>query len=125
MSEIILLGRGHQIIEVPQEMWQGHLSQATEHTKQRLRFMTEDHHKVRNFVVMELPRQGVPISPDVISRALNLPLRNIGTILEDLERNLFFLVRNDRGAVNWAFPCTSELTPHRLKFSTGETIFAA
>lgn len=122
---MILLGRGNQIIEVPRRMWQEHLSQSVEHTRQRISFMTEDHHRVRNFVVMELPRQGTPISPDVISIALKLPLRVVVPILEELERNLFFLVRDDKGAVNWAFPVTTDLTPHRLKFSTGETIFAA
>lgn len=122
---MILLGKGHQIMEVPRRLWQGHLSQATEHTDQRLRFMTEDHHKVRNYVVMELPRQGVPITPDNIARELDLSLQIVASILEDLEKNLFFLVRDSKGNVNWAFPCTSDMTPHRLNFSTGETIFAA
>ena len=46
-------------------------------------------------------------------------------IVADLEKNLFFLVRNQAGDVSWAFPVTSDATPHRLTFSTGEHTFAA
>ena len=46
-------------------------------------------------------------------------------LLDDLEKHLFFLVRDRGGNVSWAFPVTSDRTPHRLRFSTGERIFAA
>jgi len=49
----------------------------------------------------------------------------VNEILDDLEGNLFFLVRNERGHVSWAFPVTAEQTRHRLRFSTGERIYAA
>jgi len=49
----------------------------------------------------------------------------VKTLLDELERNLFFLVRNGAGDVNWAFPVTSDRTPHRLRFDTGERIFGA
>jgi hypothetical protein len=47
------------------------------------------------------------------------------TIIGELERALFFVVRNDRNAVSWAFPVTADETPHALAFSTGERCFAA
>jgi len=46
-------------------------------------------------------------------------------ILDDLERNLFFLVRDSRGNVSWAFPVTAEITHHQLTFNTGERPHAA
>ncbi len=46
-------------------------------------------------------------------------------LLDDLEKHLFFLVRNAAGNVSWAFPVSSDRTPHRLRLSTGERIFAA
>jgi hypothetical protein len=46
-------------------------------------------------------------------------------MLEELQKNLFFLVLNNAGEVSWAFPVTSDWTPHRLSFSSGEGIFAA
>ncbi len=91
----------------------------------RLAFMTSDHHVIRDFVVREMPRQRSPISPPAIARASGLDLRKVSGLLSDLERNLFFLVRNREGNVNWAFPVTTSITPHKLRFSTGENIFGA
>jgi hypothetical protein len=91
-----------------------------------LAFMTPRHHAVRNFVVRELPRQrGKPLQPAEIARALGLDLAVVSELLKDLEKHLFFLVRNAFGNVSWAFPVTCDRTPHALRFSTGERIFGA
>jgi len=87
--------------------------------------MSEGHHLVRNFVVRELPRSGQPIPPDIISQNLGLPLEQVNNLLDDLEKNLFFLVRDSQGAVSWAYPLTVEKTPHDLVFSTGERLYGA
>ena len=125
MSEMILLGRGRHISEISREAWVQHLAQAPAHSGDRLRFMTEEHHRVRRFVVRELPSKGKPLGPEEISLALQLPLEQVETILDELERKLFFLVRNERGAVAWAYPITVEPTPHHLSFSSGERLYAA
>ena len=91
-----------------------------------LAFMTPQHHDVRNFVVRELPRNHhKPLAPAQIARSLNLDVSAVERLLEELEAHLFFLVRDRRGNVNWAFPVTSDRTPHRLRFSTGERISGA
>ena len=90
-----------------------------------LAFMTPRHHAVRNFVVRELPRHGGPLSPTQIARSLRLDAKVVTDLLADLEKHLFFLVRNTRGEVSWAFPVTTDPTPHSLGFSTGERIFGA
>ena len=126
MKDIILIGRQETIHEVPAEVWRQHLAAAQHHTPAAFSFMTHNHHRVRNFVVMELPRNhGKPLKPADIARALNLPHSLISTILEDLEKHLFFLVRTPDGEISWAFPVTCDPTPHRLSFNTGERIFAA
>jgi len=91
----------------------------------RLAFMTPHHHAVRNFVVQELPRHAAPLSPTQIARSLRFDVKHVADLLEDLEKHLFFLVRDARGEVSWAFPVTSDTTPHRLRFSTGERISGA
>ena len=126
MKDSILIGRREKIIEIPAENWKKHLAGARQHTQVRLNFMTDDHHRVRNVVVRELPRnQGKALSAEEISRKLNLPLDRVVPILEELQTNLFFLVLNERGEVSWAFPVTSDWTPHRLSFNSGESVFAA
>ena len=125
MAGMILLGRGKQITSIPQAAWEGHLAQAPEHSRKRLAFMTEAHHRVRYFVVRELPRYGRPIPPSHIGQSLGMPGEQVANLLDELEENLVFLVRNKRGEVAWAFPVTAEATPHKISFSSGERLFGA
>jgi hypothetical protein len=125
MNDTILLGQGRSITSIPRKEWEGHLSKIPEHFKNRLSFMTEEHHLVRYFVVSELLCVGVPIKPEAISVKLNLSLTIVSAILDELEKRLFFLVRNEQGEVSWAFPVTVDKTPHRLTFDTGEGLYAA
>jgi hypothetical protein len=73
----------------------------------------------------ESPSDRKPIPPALISAELNMSLSKTIEILDELERNLFFLVRNDQGEISWAFPVTVDKTPHHLTFSTGERLNAA
>jgi len=125
MADTVLLGRGDKIIEMPRSEWERELSAAPERISRRLEFMSLDHHRVRNFVVVELPRLGRPISLSEISRLLHLTRKSTKRIVEDLEKNLFFLVRGGGTDVSWAFPVTAEATGHHLVFSTGERLDAA
>lgn len=125
MDEKILLGRGQKMVEVPQATWKQHLAHIPQHSQSRLDFMTETHHRIRYFVVKELVNRQKPIEPELISEKLNLPLKLVYSILEELEQKLFFLVRNEGGAVAWAYPVTVENTPHKITFRSGERLYAA
>ena len=87
--------------------------------------MSRDHHHVRDFVVRELPRERRPLSPRQIASVTAIDFERVVSILAELERNLFFLVRNPEGSVNWAFPVTTDETAHHLSFSTGGEIYGA
>ena len=125
MSATILRGVASDLIEEPEATWKEHLARAPEEFEKILRFMSEDHHRVRYHVVEELPRSGGPLAPGAIARSLGLPEGRVEAILQELEKNLFFLVRDEDGAVSWAFPVTVTETPHHLHFSTGERLDAA
>ena len=125
MKENILASAGNQLTEIPGEIWQQHEKQTLQDISKVLGFMTKAHHLIRYFVVRELPRLGKPITPELISDELKIPIARTIEILDDLEKNLFFLVRNERGEISWAFPVTADKTPHQLTFSTGERLNAA
>lgn len=125
MREVVLRGSGNSMTSITRGAWEAGLAEAPGEIADSLHFMTPDHHRVRYFVVQELVRTGSPLDPEFISSSLQLPLGPLRRILDELERNLFFLVRNDRGEVTWAFPVTAEPTPHRLEFSSGERLWAA
>jgi hypothetical protein len=92
---------------------------------ERLAFMSRDHHAVRDFVVREMPRHRRRLSPRQIAAVTGVGFDRVLAILSDLEKHLFFLVRNSEGDVNWAFPVTTDVTAHRLSFSSSENIFGA
>jgi hypothetical protein len=125
MNARILKGAGSGWIEEPESVWEAHLARVPEEMEPVLAFMTREHHLVRYYVVLELPRAGRPLTPAAIAQALKMPEPRVKAILGELERSLFFLVRNEEGAVTWAFPVTVAGTPHHLRFSTGERLDAA
>ena len=125
MIEQILIGQGNSIREIPRPEWERDLRRIPDHARNRLDFMTEDHHRIRRLAVVDLARQGVPLTPDYFVERLHLALDHVVEILDELERKLFFLVRNAEGVVSWAYPVTVDRTPHRLTFSTGERLHGA
>ena len=74
MDRKILIGRGHQILEMPEEAWKKELAHIPEHNQARLAFMTEAHQRVRYFAVKELADRQTPLEPGYIAEKLNLPL---------------------------------------------------
>jgi hypothetical protein len=125
MSSHILLGVGRDIQTKRDDAFVKSVKGLPARMASRLAFMSRNHHAVRDFVVRELPRQGRPLSPIQIAQVTGLTRQTVSAILAELERNLFFLVRNSEGNVSWAFPVTTSRTPHCLTFSTGEKIFGA
>ena len=125
MRDTMLQGLGRHLVPIPHFVWQEHVAKSGHDTKAGLGFMSEEHHLVRNYAVRELVRVGKPLSPEFIAQNLGLPVARTIVILDDLEKHLTFLFRNEQGAVTWAYPVTLDRTPHHLTFSTGEQIYAA
>ena len=125
MNKSLLLGLWRFWLRIPRRIWQQEVTRSARAAEKSLAFMTADHHKIRDFVVRELPRFAKPIPPETIAQSLNMDLEQVIPILNELEKNLTFLYRREGGAVTWAYPVTAEQTPHRITFSTGEDIYAA
>ncbi len=124
MSDAILLGLGRWMVPIPAIVWRRVLRSSARKTSDTLRFMTPDHHRVRDFAVDRLFRMGAPLPPDEIARSLDLSPHRVAEILEDLERHLTFLFRGSGPAVTWAYPVTVERTPHQAIASTGEEAYS-
>jgi hypothetical protein len=125
MDKSLLLGIWRFWLRIPRPIWQQEVARSARANQKSLLFMKAEHHKVRDFVVRELPRLGQPITPETIAQRLGMGLEKVVSILDELEKNLTFLFRNEAGAVTWAYPVTVEPTPHRITFSSGEQIYAA
>jgi len=124
MENRLLLGLGPYMIPIPRMIWERIIEAEGRKSRAGLGFMSEDHHRVRDFTVLELPRTGAPLAPESIAEALDLPVRRVVSILEELEARLTFLFRGDQRAVSWAYPVTVDETPHHASFSTGEEAYS-
>jgi hypothetical protein len=125
MKDTILMAHGDRMMEISRKDWENGLAALPGHVAAGLAFMTDEHHRVRNFVVRELPRIGLPLTPEFIAKSLNMAVVPVRVILDELEKHMTFLFRNASGAVVWAYPVTVDPTPHRICFSTGEKLYAA
>ena len=125
MNKSLLLGLGRFLLRIPRPIWQREVARSARASEKSLVFMTADHHKVRDFVVREIPRIAEPIPPERIAQDLGMEPSHVVSILDELEKNLTFLYRDQAGAVIWAYPVTVEQTPHRISFSSGEQVYAA
>ena len=124
MKDGLLLGIGHHMIPIPHLLWPSLVKRDARKIRKGIAFMSEDHHRVRNFVVTELLRVGAALPPQSIAEALDIALPRVRSLLDELEQHLTFLFRNERGEVTWAYPVTVEETPHRARFSTGEEAYS-
>ena len=125
MTSKLWTGVGRYMLPVPSFLWHRQVRGRSQHIRARLAFMSEEHHLVREFAVRELPRTGEPMPAEFIAAELNLPPERVGGILDDLEKHMTFVCRNDEGAVEWAYPATVSKTPHEVTFSTGERLYSA
>jgi hypothetical protein len=113
------------MVPIPSKLWQSQVAKEARRASSRLAFMSEDHHRVRDFAVLELPRVGHPLPPEHFARSLGLPLARVLSILGELEAGMTFLFRNQEGAVHWAYPVTVQRTAHHVTFDSGEQVYAA
>jgi hypothetical protein len=125
MNDNVLLGVWRHLVPIPRTLWRSQISKTAEHTGSRIDFMTEDHHRVRDLVVKEIAHRGMPLPPEWIAHQLELPIDRVVALLDEMDRAKTFLARNADGAVTWAYPVTTDRTPHRVTFSTGEQTYAA
>jgi len=125
MANTLMSGFWRFMLAVPPFLWEKQVHKARLKITKHLGFMSVDHRRVHHFVVRELPRQGRPLSPEFIAGALGMTTRKVVALLAELEARMTFLFRNGDGAVTWAYPVTVEATPHRLRFPSGEELYAA
>ncbi len=122
----VRIGRGKTIERMDEAAWKDAVVAHVARMPERLSFMTPAHHRVRNAAVLALTRTGGrPLSMTHLAAAAAVDETDTRAIAAELERNLFFVVRQGEDFVSWAYPVTVDRTPHRVTFSSGETVFGA
>jgi len=125
VSDSLLIRRKRRMSRIPPAIWKHNVRSEAKRAGARLEFMGSAHHRVRTFVVTELPRAQQSLSPETIAAGVGLKTRRVRGILDELETQLTFLYRRDGRNVDWAYPVTLEETPHRVTLDSGERFFGA
>ena len=124
MADRLLLGISRYVIPIPRVVWEPLMKAGGRKARTSLRFMSENHHRVRDFAVVELSRSGSPLSPETIAQELDISVPRVRSILNELEKRLTFLFRSDGEEVTWAYPVTVDETPHHARLSSGEEAYS-
>lgn len=125
MAEWMMAGVWRHILQLPDGVGWRRVRQLAEKAREAVGEVSPQHRAVHHFVVRELPRFGQPMPPKHVADSLDIPVATATAILGDLEARKGFLFRNEDGAVVWAYPVTVDITPHRIRFKSGETLYAA
>ena len=72
MGDTLLMRRKQRMFRVPAVVWKRNVRSEARRAAARLEFMGPAHHRVRNFVVTELPRAQQPLSPEAIAAGVGL-----------------------------------------------------
>ena len=124
MFETVLVGVAKRMIPVPEFIFRPMVQRDTARLANRPE-LEPDQRRVQHFAVREIPRRRSPIAPEVFAAELDLPLVEVLQILDELERRMTFLCRRGGADVNWAYPVTSDETPHQVRIDKGAAFSAA
>ena len=125
MRDALRLRLGRHFLPLPAALWRRLTHRLARRIRTADRLLTDNHRAVQHFAVREIPRSGEPLTPEEIAAGTAIPTQEVVEILHHLERKRRFLWRDPQGRVTWAYPMTTEATPHHLTFSTGERLDAA
>jgi hypothetical protein len=125
MANQLMTGLWRFIVKVPPFLWEAQVHRGRKKFEAVHGALSDEDRLVHHHVVRRLATVGSPLTPQSVGAELNLPVERVIAILDDLERKMTFLYRNSDGNVVWAYPVTVEKTPHRVKFDTGEEVYAA
>jgi hypothetical protein len=124
MFETVHLGVGKRMIPVPELIFRPMVRRDTRKLAGRPG-LEPDQRRVQHFAVREIPRRREAIAPAVFADELELPLEEVLQILDELERRMTFLCRRGGEEVSWAYPVTSDETPHQVRIDGGAAFSAA
>ena len=125
MENALFVRLGGTGLRVPRALWQQIVAGEARRSAGGIGWMTPEHHRVRDFAVTEIVRTGEALSPAQIAAGTGLGDDRAAGLTGELERGKTFLYRSDGINVDWAYPAAAAATPHRVRFVSGERLYAA
>ena len=125
MENALVVRLGRAGLRVPRALWQRIVAAEARRSAAGAGWMTAEHHRVRDFAVTEIVRTGKPLSPARVAAGTGLGGERAAALTGELERGKIYLFRGDGVNVDWAYPAAAAVTPHRVRLTSGETLYAA
>ena len=125
MEDALVVRLGRAGLRVPRALWWRVVRGEARRSAGGIGWMTPEHHRVRDFAVTEIVRTGEALSPAQVAAGTGLGGDQVAVLTGELERGKIFLYRSDGTNVDWAYPAAAAVTPHRVRFTSGETLYAA
>ncbi len=125
MFDALRYPAGSWLVPVPAAVWRPIVHLVGRDAAKTYRRLTPLQQEVRRAAVVGLPGADGPLTPETLAERTGATVEEVVAALDVLERRMSFLFRDPEGAVAWAYPFTTDETPHHLTFSTGERRDAA
>jgi hypothetical protein len=113
------------MIPIPQVISNKGLEKGVSGAREKAGVLSEEERKVHHFVVKKMAVVKEPISTELVSEELGIPVETVEETINKLEGLKTFLYRSDGKGINWAYPLSLADTGHRMTASTGESFNAA
>lgn len=121
----MFMGIGKYVVPIPRVISNKGLEKGVSGAKKRAQLLTEEERKVHHYVVDRMSTAKKPITAELISDELGMPLKVVEEIVDKLEVLKTFLYRSNGEGINWAYPLSLDDTGHKLIVNTGESFNAA
>ena len=87
--------------------------------------LTDLERRVHHYIVLKMAEARKPITSDMITDEMEIPLDQVCSIIDKLENLKTFIYRSDGKRIDWAYPLSLDNTGFLMTSSSGETFFAA
>lgn len=87
--------------------------------------LTDLERQVHHFIVSRMVKAKEPITSEMISDEMEIPLEQVFSIIDKLENLKTFIFRSDGKGIDWAYPLSLDNTGFWMTSSSGEEFFAA
>lgn len=119
------MGIGKFMVPIPLMISSRGLEKGVSGARAKAGLLSEEEQRVHHFVVEKMAVAKEPITAEIVSEELALPVETVERTIGKLEGLKTFLFRGDGKGINWAYPLSLENTGHRMTASTGESFYAA
>ena len=119
------MGIGEFMLPIPLFISNKGLEKGVSGAKAKAGHLSEEERKVHHYVVERMSTAKEPLTIELLSDELGIPVETVEKIIDKLEGLKTFLYRSNGTGIDWAYPLSLDNTGHKMTVNTGENFNAA